>query len=73
MTRYPSLRSTGQSGLPGGTSGKEPACQRGDKRDAGSIPGVGRLSGEGNGYSLQYPCLGNPIDTGVWRAAWGWA
>ena len=30
--------------------------------DAGLIPGSGRLPGEGNGNSLQYSCLGNPID-----------
>ena len=35
----------------------------------GSIPGSGRSSGEGNGNPLQYSCLGNPMDTGAWRAA----
>ena len=34
--------------------------------DAGLIPGSGRSSGEGNGNSLQYSCLGNPMDRGVW-------
>ena len=37
--------------------------------DAGSIPGSGRASGEGNGYTLQYSCLGNPIDREAWKAA----
>ena len=34
----------------------------------GSISGSGSSPGEGNGYPLQYSCLGNPIDTGAWRA-----
>ena len=32
--------------------------------DMGSIPGLGRSLGEGNGNSLQYSCLGNPLDRG---------
>ena len=40
----------------------------GDARDAGSIPGLGIPFGEGNGYPLQYSCLENPMDRGVW---WG--
>ena len=43
---------------------KESACQAGD---VGSIPGLGRSPGEGNGNSLQYSCLGNPMDTGAWK------
>ena len=34
----------------------------------GSIPGLGRFPGEGNGYSLQYSCLENPMDRGARRA-----
>ena len=34
----------------------------------GLIPGLGRFPGEGNGNLLQYSCLGNPTDRGVWRA-----
>ena len=34
--------------------------------DRGSIPGWGRSPGEGNGNSLQYSCLENPMETGVW-------
>ena len=45
---------------PGGTSGKEPACNGRDVRDAGSIPGLGRSPGVGNGNPLQYSCLENP-------------
>ena len=36
--------------------------------DSGSIPGSGRSSGEGNSNPLQYFCLGNPTDRGVWWA-----
>ena len=35
----------------------------------GSIPGSGRSPGEGNGSSLQYSCLENPMDRGAWQAA----
>ena len=34
--------------------------------DVGSIPGLGRSPGEGNGNPLQYSCLGNPTDRGTW-------
>ena len=40
----------------------------GDERDEGSIPGLGRSLGEGNGNSLQYSCLENPMDRGAWQA-----
>ena len=36
--------------------------------DVGSIPGLGRYPGGGNGKPLQYSCLGNPLDRGAWRA-----
>ena len=36
--------------------------------DSGSIPGLGRSSEEGNGDSLQYSCLVNPLDRGAWWA-----
>ena len=39
--------------------------------DTGSIPGSGRSPGEGNGNSLQYSCLENPMDRGVWQATMG--
>ena len=35
--------------------------------DLGLVPGFGRSPGEGNGYSLQYSCLENPMDRGVWQ------
>ena len=43
-------------GFPG-ARGKEPSCNAGDVRDAGSIPGSGRSHGEGHGNPLQYSCL----------------
>ena len=49
-----------QLDFPGGTNGKEPACNAGGVREAGSIPGLGRAPGEGNGNPLQYSCLENP-------------
>ena len=54
-----------QKGFPGGSDGKESACSAGD---TGSIPGLGRSPGEGNGYPLQYSCLENPTDRGAWWA-----
>ena len=36
--------------------------------DLGSIPGLGRSPGEGNGNTLQYSCLENPTDRGAWQA-----
>ena len=49
----------------GGSDSKEPVCKAGD---VGSIPGLGRSPGEGNGYPLQYSCLENSMNTGAWRA-----
>ena len=51
-------------GFPGGSVGKESAFQA----DVGSIPGLGRFPGEGNGNPLLYSCLGNPVDRGAWWA-----
>ena len=46
---------------------KNPPANAGDIRDSGSILGPGRSSGEGNGYPLQYSCLGNPMDRRAWQ------
>ena len=51
--------------------GKESSCHTGDM---GSIPGVGRSLGGGNGNPLQYSCLENPMGRGAWWATyspWG--
>ena len=50
-------------GFPGGSDGKASVCNAGDP---GSIPGLGRSLGEGNGNPLQYSCLENPMDGGAW-------
>ena len=44
------------------------ACNAGDRGDAGSIPGLGRSPGGGNGNPLQYSSLKNPMDRGAWQA-----
>ena len=36
--------------------------------DPGSISGLGRSPGDGNGYPFQYSCLENPLETGAWWA-----
>ena len=56
-------------GFPSGLSSKESAFNARDTGDVASIPGSGRSPGEGNGYPLQYSCLENPMDRGVWRAS----
>ena len=53
----------GEKGFPGGSAVKESACNAGDAGDAGSIPGLGRSPGGGNGN--HYSCLGNPMDRGA--------
>ena len=47
---------------------RNPPANSGDKGDAGLIPGSGRSPGEGNGNTLQYSCLENPMDRGPWWA-----
>ena len=49
----------------GGSDGKASVYNVGDP---GSIPGLGRSPGEGNGNPLQDYCLENPMDRGAWRA-----
>ena len=63
-------------GFPGGSEGKEPACNTGDP---GSITGSGSSPWEGYGNLLQYSCLENPMDRGAWQAtvhrvpkSWTW-
>ena len=52
-------------GFPGGSDSKESSCSVGDPA---LILGLGRSPGEGQGNPLQYSCLENPMDRGVWRA-----
>ena len=59
-----------------GSEGKESVC---NAEDPGSIPGLGRFLGKGNGNPLQYSCLENPMNRGTWCAivygftkSWTW-
>ena len=52
-------------GFRSGSEVKASACNAGD---LGSIPGLGRSPGEGNGNPLLYSCLENPMDGGAWWA-----
>ena len=56
--------------FPGGLDGKASAY---NAEDLGSIPGLGRSPGEGNGNPLQFPCLENLLDGGTWLgySPWG--
>ena len=54
--------------LPGGAVVKNTPPNAGDIRDSGSIPGLGRSPGVGNGNPLQYSCLENPMDRGAGQA-----
>ena len=58
-------------GFHGGSNCKESACNAGNP---GMIPEAGRSPGEGNGYPVQYSCLGNSTNREAWRAIyspWG--
>ena len=52
-------------GFPHSSVDKESVCNAGDP---GSVPGLGRSLGEGNGNPLQYSCLENPMDRGARQA-----
>ena len=55
--------------FPRGSDSKASAC---NARDPGSIPGLERSPGEGNGNPLQCSCLENPRDEGAcWAAVYG--
>ena len=51
-------------GFSGGSDTKESACNAGD---LGSIPGLGRFPGEGNGNPHQHSCLENSMGRGSWK------
>ena len=57
-----------EGSFPHGGSGKTLPANTEDRRDESSIPGLGRLPGEGNGNLPQYSCLENPMDRRVWHA-----
>ena len=47
---------------------KNPPANAGDRKDMGLILALGRSREEGEGNTLQYSCLGNPMDRGAWWA-----
>ena len=55
---------TSEMGFPGGSDSKASVCNTGDP---GSIPGLGRSPGEGNGNPLQYSCWENSMERGARR------
>ena len=58
-----------ESGFPGSSVVMNTPATAGDM---GLIPGTGRSPEEGNGHPLQYSCLGNPMDRGVWWVTVHW-
>ena len=63
----PNLGGTQQAwGFPGGSDGKESACNAGTQVQP--LGRSGRSPGEGNGFPLRYSCLENPTDRGAWQA-----
>ena len=62
-TRLKRLSSSSSS-----SDGKASACNARDTGDTGLIPGSGRSPEDGNGNTLQYSCLENPMDRGIWQA-----
>ena len=52
-------------GFPGGSVEKNSPANEGDAR---SVPGLRRFPGKGNDNSLQYSCLGSPMDRRAWWA-----
>ena len=65
VTSTDNMWSLPSRGFPRSSVGKESTCNAGD---LGSMPGLGRSPGEGNGNPFQYPCLENSVDRGVWQA-----
>ena len=59
-------------GFLSGSVVKNPPANAGDTGDASSVPGSGRYPGRGNGDSLQYSFLENPMDRRAWRATVQW-
>ena len=60
---YTYIKQITSKGFPGGSDGKASAYSAGNP---GSIPGLGRSSGEGNGNPFQYPCVENAMDGEAW-------
>ena len=59
-------------GFPGGSVVKKTPDNAGDAGDVGSVPGLGRSPGEGNGNPLQCSGLENPMECGAcWATVHG--
>ena len=69
LTKEELTRCGAHLGFPGGSAGKESACNVGD---LGWIPGLGRSSGEMNGYPFQYSGLENPMGSIVHGVEKSW-
>ena len=54
-------------GCPGGAVVKNPRVNAYDPKDKGSVLGLGRSLGDGNGNPLQYSCMENSMDGGAWQ------
>ena len=66
MTHFKDLvKKKKRLGFPGGSAVKNLPANAGDE---GSVPGLGRSSGGGNGNPFHCSCQGNPMDRGAWRA-----
>ena len=65
MEQASELENWNRAGFPSGSNSEEHACNEGD---LSSIPGLGRSSGEGNGYPPQYSGLENSMNRGSWWA-----
>ena len=52
---------------------KNPPANAGDLRDGGSVTGLGRSPGGGQGHPLQYSCLEDPMDRGAWWSLEGYS
>ena len=66
---FESLHPLYKLGFPGGSDSEEYACSAGV---LGSLPGLRRFPGEGNGNPCQYSCLENSMDRGTWQATVQW-
>ena len=66
MGRQNIKKNSGRKGLKSFPCGSEVKVSAWNSGDPGSIPGLGRSPGEGNGNPLQYSCLENPMEGGAW-------
>ena len=62
------MEKSSRHGFPGGSAVKKLPANTGDEGDVGSVPGSGGSPAGGNGNPLQYSCLENTMDKGVWQA-----